>query len=187
MNNKYKIGDKVMLDVRQGIVFDVVLCIETDKGIMYNLYDIENKIIGIGVGAEQLTPYIEEDTPKPKFNTDDKVVHEIDGILTINYSRKFGEESWQYIMKENTNTYDEEYLELLEDTQEDMLKFHNDQSIGSSVGQAPVGLDYEKEYYISMSKYAQTIEKLENLEEKYEGAKMAIKLLSELLPSKYEE
>ena len=48
-------------------------------------------------------------------------------------------------------------------------------------------LDYEKEYYVSMSKYGQMIEKYADLEELYEGAKMAIKLLSELLPSKYEE
>jgi hypothetical protein len=144
MNNKFNIGEEVMYSEYKATVGNVE---HRTNGYIYRL---DNELGSVfNVEEKLLQPYIEEDT-----------------------------KAEEVIVKSDIKLFDVE-----EDTQEEMLKFHNDGSLSNIMGsgeydsigkQAPVGLDYEKEYNNLLEEHAETKELLEI-------AKVALKLTTELI------
>jgi hypothetical protein len=183
MNNKFNIGDKVEatkeaikgINLIKGIATIISIDEACSNGAKYEIEFDTDINVPYYANDEDLTPYIEEDKVKKKFKKGDKVT--VSSIAEVKHGVIFNVneyDSYDVVIdgEDGFTSYHAEWIEL--DTQEEMLKFHNDQSIGSSVGQAPVGLDYEQEYNKLLEEHEQTKELLEI-------AKVALKLTTELI------
>jgi hypothetical protein len=183
MNNKYKIGDKVL---HQGNVVSIVII---ENGEFAHITDElgNTKVVEI----KCLHPYIEEDNTKAKFNKGDKVraigslaidgKHNRLGIIEV----LMGEESWvlwETDIGQFSCRVPNRQLELIEqntieeDTPKDIIKVElQDTDIKiSTEPPSKVSLNYEKEYNKLLEEHEQTKELLEI-------AKVALKLTTELI------
>ena len=230
MNNKYKIGDKVIYQGEVYRVYKYFIKIDSNE-YSYCIYHNKIETIQSIAKENELQPYIEEDKQDnkqlKKFNKGNKVK------LTYNNEVKHGVifnvndyDSYDVVIygEDGFTTYHAEWIEL--DIQEGETQKHLcalcDKETGNIVYGSEFGFICEKcnskKLPITESTIGKSIEndgkyvtligdfttltdehaldkitivelenKYNNLEELYEGAKMAIKLLSKLLPSTYKE
>lgn len=188
MNNKYKIGDKVMVFNTPNILYGVVEDVQERTGEwIYAIYDSKTNAREL-VKEIDLLPHIEEDI-KAKFNKGDKV--RAIGTLAIDgkhnrlgvIERVIGEESWvlwETDIGEFSCRVPNNELELIEEdtTEEEQVTMHehisdNDAKV-NVFGQEPIPLDYQAHYEALLEEHRETKELLEI-------AKAALKLTSELI------
>ena len=185
--NKFNTGDKVIVfnnaPTLHGVIGEIIE--HLTNGYEYDVWDKDNDI-RLRVNEVDLLPITDDEihlesniqaTRHPKFNIRDKVRITRNFSFT-NVNKPKEEECWKafekftivfvvgdrYILDGSVNLWDEELLELIEET--------------------PKECGTSKDCY---GEYETLLEKYADLEELYEGAKLAIKILSDMLPSKYEE